>query len=72
MKQDRRKFIKLTMRGIVVVGLAGLSGMLIFRDEPENPDKCKFDFICRNCKSQNTCSLPEADEYRKTADIKEE
>ena len=58
---DRRKFIKTFGRGLALAGMAGLGGYLLFRDR--TGDNCEFDFICRNCRKQKTCQLPEAKRY---------
>ena len=64
MTQDRREFIKTFSRGLILSGLAVISGVLIFRDKGGN-DQCNFDFVCKNCKKINSCTLPEAADYKK-------
>jgi hypothetical protein len=59
---DRRRFIKTFGRGIALAGMAGLGGYLLLRDQ--SGENCDFDFICRNCRKQKTCQLPEAKEYQ--------
>ncbi len=59
---DRRKFIKTLGRGVALAGMAGLGGYLLFRDR--TGENCEFDFICRNCRKQKTCQLPEARQYQ--------
>ena len=65
MIQDRREFIKTLSRGLIVSGLAVISGVLIFRDKNGKNDQCNFDFVCKNCKKINSCTLPEASDYKK-------
>jgi len=62
--QQRRTFIKTIGRGIVLSGLIGLSGVLLFREKPEGAETCDFDFICKNCKKNTSCQLPEAKAYK--------
>ncbi len=65
MTQDRREFIKTFSRGLILSGLAVISGVLIFRDNKGGNDQCNFDFVCKKCKNLNSCSLPEATDYKK-------
>ena len=62
--QKRREFIKSFSRGVIFTGLISLSGYLLFR-EKEGKEKCDFDFICQNCKKLKSCTIPEAQKYRK-------
>lgn len=61
--QDRRKFIKSVSQGIILTGLVGMSGMLIFRKSPKGK-ACDFEFVCKNCKNISSCKLPEAADYK--------
>lgn len=61
---NRRNFIKKTMRTAAFTILAGGSGYLLFREKSQ--EECNFDFVCKNCKKQKECNLPEAKEYQKT------
>ena len=61
--QDRRKFIKSVSKGIILTGLIGISGVLIFRKIPEGVE-CDFEFVCKNCKNLSSCKLPEANDYK--------
>ena len=60
---DRRAFIRKAGRGIVLGGIIAGSGYLLLK--PGSEEKCNFDFICANCKQLKTCSLPEADDFKK-------
>ena len=60
---DRRKFIKSVSQGIILTGLIGMSGVLIFRKGP-NGAECDFEFVCKNCKNISSCKLPEAKDYK--------
>jgi hypothetical protein len=59
---QRRAFIKKAGRGIMLAGLAGLSGYLLFREQ--SAEACTLDFVCGNCGKHKTCQLPEAQDYR--------
>jgi hypothetical protein len=60
---DRRIFLKKLGRGAMALGLAGVSGYLLFREHPS--DACSFDFVCGNCRKRTSCELPEAQDFRK-------
>jgi len=58
---NRREFIRKTFRTTSLLGLAAISGYLIFgRNEEE---VCDYSFVCRNCKKLENCQLPEAHTY---------
>lgn len=63
--QNRREFIKVLTRRIFLGGLLLGSGYLILRNNSDESESCKYDFLCRNCKDLKSCSLPEAKEYKK-------
>ncbi len=65
---ERRKFLKTIARGTILTGIVGLSGYLLFKDRDDNTQVCNYDFICKNCKNENTCSLPEAEEHRRSSE----
>ena len=44
--------------------LASISGVLVFRESSNDQQACDFDFICKNCKKKQNCTLPEALEYK--------
>jgi len=62
--KDRRQFIKTLGRGVILTGLAGLSGALLLREDHGDARACDFDFICNNCGKRKTCRLPEAKEFQ--------
>ncbi len=52
------------MRNLILVILTSVSGYLIFKEKTGELEACDFDFICKNCKKKQNCSLPEAIEYK--------
>ncbi|NPD45353.1 MULTISPECIES: hypothetical protein [unclassified Lentimicrobium] len=59
---NRRDFIRKIFRTTSLLSLAVLSGYLLFGRKTE--EVCDFSFVCRNCKKQDNCSLPEAREFQ--------
>ena len=62
---NRRSFIEKLSRSLILVMLVSLSGVLIFREEKDEQQACDFDFICKNCKKKQNCTLPEAIDHKK-------
>jgi hypothetical protein len=56
---NRRKFLWSVGRGTILIGLAAITGVLIFRDS-KGKDQCTYDFVCKECKSLKSCVQPEA------------
>ncbi|RLD66264.1 MAG: hypothetical protein DRI95_07040 [Bacteroidetes bacterium] len=61
---NRRSFIEKLTRSLILVMLASISGVLVFRESSNDQQACDFDFICKNCKKKQNCTLPEALEYK--------
>ncbi len=64
---DRRAFIKQMGRSIFVGGLIAGSGYLLLK--PDTGRNCNFNFICRDCKQIKSCTLPEAEDYKKNKNL---
>jgi len=64
MKTNRREFIKAVSRNLLLGGMAGLSGYLVFRENRGGDAYCNFDFACKNCSRLQKCKLPEAANFR--------
>jgi len=62
---NRRNFIDKTGRGILLGGLAIVSGLLISRQQVIRDTPCSANFQCRNCGKLSRCQLPEAEIERK-------
>ncbi len=62
---NRRSFIEKLSRNIILLILVSISGFLIFREGTDEQQACDFDFICKNCKKKQNCTLPEAIEHKK-------
>ena len=60
---NRRKFFEKVIRGGLFAGLTGISAYFVLR-EKTNDDNCDFDFVCRNCRKNRVCQLPEASSFR--------
>lgn len=60
--QNRKDFIKLFLRIFMLAIIAAISGILMFRET--NDAECNFDFVCKNCKKNKNCNLPEANNFR--------
>ena len=59
---NRRDFIRKIFRTTSLLSLAALSGYLLFGRNTE--EVCDFSFVCRNCKKQENCNLPEAQVFQ--------
>jgi hypothetical protein len=57
---NRRDFLKTVVRGIILSGIMLLVGQLLFKNKGEK----SCDFLCRNCKKLNSCTLPEAVKFK--------
>ncbi len=62
---NRRNFIEKLFRNLILVILALTSAYLVFKDATNEQQACDFDFICKNCKKNQNCTLPEAIEHKK-------
>lgn len=60
----RRDFIDKTGRGLLLGGLAVLSGVLVSRRQLSMDTQCSANFQCRNCGKLSKCQLPEAEMER--------
>jgi len=60
---DRRKFINTLGRTAILTGIVASSSWFIFR-KPTG-EACKLDFVCKTCKKNSSCVLPEATDFRK-------
>jgi len=69
-KQSRRKFFSLLMRGAIGTGLAVTGGYLLLKEEPA--EACTLDFTCTLCGKTEQCGLPAAKSYRKYEQQKQE
>jgi len=58
---NRKKFIELSGRGILLGGLAIISGVLVSRRQVSMDTKCSANFQCRKCGKLSKCQLPEAE-----------
>lgn len=61
-KQNRREFLQVFARGLVLTGIVAGSGYLIFRPEPDGV--CNYDFLCKDCRKLSSCKLPEAERHK--------
>lgn len=59
---NRRDFIRKIFRTTSLLSLAAISGYLIFGRKTE--EVCDYSFVCRNCRKQDNCSLPEAQAFQ--------
>ncbi len=66
---NRREFLKISARTILLGGLVFGSGYLMFKEKPINPETCNFDFACKNCKRLTSCNLPEAKTQKQTGSL---
>jgi hypothetical protein len=60
--QNRREFIRVAGRAVMLGGL-GVLGVSLFRRESVT-DPCINNDICINCRRQGNCELPAATAYR--------
>ena len=61
---NRRNFIEKTGRGILLGGLAIVSGVLVSRRQVVKKNQCTEKFMCKNCGKLSKCQLPEAEMER--------
>ena len=59
----RRDFFRTLTRAGILTSLLGGSAYLMMNREGEGDD-CQFDFICRGCRKNRFCQLPEASLFR--------
>ncbi len=62
---NRRSFIEKLFRNLILLIIASGSTYLVFKDGTNERQACDFDFICKNCKKNQNCTLPEAIENKK-------
>lgn len=55
-RMDRRRFFENGGRMILFGGLAGISGLLLFRRRFGNPETCITNPFCGGCSQFNSCS----------------
>jgi len=53
---DRRRFFENGGRMILFGGLAGISGLLLFRRRFDNPDTCFSNPFCGSCAQGTVCT----------------
>ena len=58
---NRRDFIDKSGRGILLGGLAVVTGVLIARRQVSRDAVCTANFQCKNCGKLTGCQLPEAE-----------
>lgn len=63
MMMNRREFIRKAGRTFILGGIVAGSGYLLLK--PQSGEQCDLDFICKNCKQNKTCTLPEAESFNK-------
>jgi len=54
---DRRRFFENGARMILFGGLAGISGLLLFRRRLGNPDNCFSNPFCGGCSQFSSCKV---------------
>lgn len=54
---DRRRFFETGGRMILFGGLAGISGLLLFRRRFGNPETCFSNPFCGSCSQNNSCKV---------------
>jgi len=62
---NRRNFIEKSGRGILLGGIAIVSGVLVSRRQVSLDPNCSADFQCKNCGKLSKCQLPEAENERR-------
>ena len=65
---NRRAFLQKVGRGTILSALAIFSGTMVYRSM-NSEGGCNFDFVCRNCKKNKSCALPDGIDYRKKNSI---
>ena len=65
---DRRAFLHNIGRGAILSALAVFSGTMVYRSM-NSEGGCDFDFVCRNCKKNEGCTLPDGIDYRRKNSI---
>ena len=62
---NRRNFIDRAGRGVLLGGLAIVTGVLVARRQVSGDRQCTAEFQCKNCNKLANCQLPEAETERK-------
>ncbi|MDF1576336.1 MAG: hypothetical protein P1P86_14195 [Bacteroidales bacterium] len=62
---NRRNFLEKAVRGILLGGLALVSGLLVSRKQLSRYTQCSAGLQCKNCDKISECQLPEAENQRK-------
>ena len=62
---NRKKFIQIFIRSSILAAMTGLVAVFVKRDSIGLDNTCGIDFQCKKCNKTNSCSLPEAENYRK-------
>ena len=60
---NRKDFINVLFRSMILMGLMLITGVLVFR-KSGNKIVCEFGFVCLNGNKLPSCSLPEADKLK--------
>jgi len=61
---NRRNFIDRAGRGVLLGGLAIVTGVLVARKQVARETQCSADFQCQSCSKLSKCQLPEAETER--------
>jgi len=59
---ERRDFIKTVVRNLILSGIVLMVGYFLFKEKGK--ETCNYDFLCKNCKKLNSCSLPESVKFK--------
>ena len=63
---DRKKFILVFTRTMILVVITAMTGLFIFRNNKgAGNSSCEISSTCKNCKKLSSCNKQEAIEYTK-------
>lgn len=65
---DRKAFIRISGRWLMLGLLGVCSGVLFYRHQVRSENNCYSADHCRHCKSLAACTLPEALKYKKNGE----
>ena len=61
---ERRDFLRSGLRGLIIAGLAAISGVFVYRNYTTQ-ETCEFTTPCQDCKSLKNCQKPEGIKYKR-------
>ncbi|MDQ2178032.1 MULTISPECIES: hypothetical protein [Marinifilum] len=61
---ERRDFLRSGLRGLIIAGLAAISGVFVYRNYTTK-ETCEFTTPCQDCKQLKSCKKPEGLKFKR-------